>query len=37
MNQTITIGEFIIFGLIALVAIIGYAFIKTIIETPKSK
>jgi hypothetical protein len=37
MNTTITIGEFILVGMFTFVCIIAYAFIKTIIETPKSK
>lgn len=34
MNRTITIGEFI---LITTVCILGFAFVKTIIETIKDK
>jgi hypothetical protein len=37
MNTTITIGEFILVGMFTFVAIIGYVFVKTIIETPKKK
>ena len=37
MNTTITIGEFILVGMFTFVCILGYTFVKTILETPKSK
>jgi len=34
MNQTISLGEFIV---LSMVFIVGYAFVKTIFQTLKSK
>jgi hypothetical protein len=37
MNETITLGEFIIVTAVSLLGLLGYIFIKTIIEHLKSK
>jgi hypothetical protein len=37
MNNTITIGEFILVGMFTFVCILGYVFVKTIIQHSKSK
>jgi hypothetical protein len=37
MNETITIGETILVTLFTFVCVIGYVFVKTILETNKNK